>query len=122
MSEAELLEHYWNAQEMGIDSFLAYITILSGYLVVAFIVGERLSKPQTLIVTTGFIIFTCFTTWGAATFFNAAYATVIKLGLTHPEIIPSFGINPAFVGLVCMVGGQIAGCKFMWDIRHPKTQ
>jgi hypothetical protein len=35
MSESELLEHYWNGQEMAIESFLAYITILSGYLVVS---------------------------------------------------------------------------------------
>ena len=27
MTEAELLEHYWSAQEMGISSFLAYISI-----------------------------------------------------------------------------------------------
>ena len=106
---------------MAIESFLAYITILSGYFVAAFIVGERLSKPQTLIVTAGFIIFTLFTIWGAATYWNASYATATNLALTHPEIIPVIWLNPALVASVCMFGGQIAGCKFMWDIRHPKT-
>ena len=122
MSEAELLEHYWNGQEMAIESFLAYMTILSGYLVAAFFVGERLSKPQTLIVNTGFIIFTLFAIWGAFTFWNASYATSVKLALSHPELIPVFWLNPAVVATVCMIGGQIAGCKFMWDIRHPKTK
>ena len=41
MSEAEMLEHFWNAQEIAVNAFLAYITILSSYLVVAFIVGEH---------------------------------------------------------------------------------
>ena len=122
MSEAELLEHYWNGQEMAIESFLDYITILSGYLVAAFIVGERLSKPQTMIITIGFIIFTLFTIWGAFTFWNASYVTATKLALAHPEIIPTAWLNPALVALTCMFGGQIAGCKFMWDIRHPKTE
>jgi hypothetical protein len=122
MPEAELREHYWSGQEMTIDSFLAYITILSGYLVVAFIVGERLSKLQALIITFGFIIFTSFTTWGAVTFWNAAYVTGVKLASTHLEVIPVAWLNPALVAFVCMIGGQIAGCKFIWDIRHPKTE
>ena len=121
MSEAELLEHYWNGQEMAIESFLAYITNLSGYLVAAIVVGNRLTRLQALIITIGFIIFTTFTIWGAYTFWNASYVTVEKLGLAHPEIIPTNWTNPAIVALVCMLGGQIAGCKFMWDIRHPKS-
>ena len=82
MTEAELLEHYWNGQEMAIESFLAYITILSGYLVAAFIVGERLSKPQTLIVTTGFIIFTLFAIWGVD--LHLKLTQDLHLKLTHP--------------------------------------
>ena len=122
MSEAELLEHYWNAQEMAIEAFLAYITILSGYLIVAFVVGERLSKLQALIITIGFITFTSFSIWGAVTFWNSTYVTAVSVASTHPEIT-SFGwLNPAHVALACMCGGIIAGCMFMWDIRHPKIK
>jgi hypothetical protein len=35
MSEAEIVQSYWNGHEMAMDSFLAYLTILSGYLVAA---------------------------------------------------------------------------------------
>jgi hypothetical protein len=122
MSEAEMLEHFWNALEIAINAFLAYITILSGYLVVAFIVGEQLSKHQALIITVGFIIFTMFATWGAVNFWNAAYVTGVKLSSSHPYLLSYFDwLNPAHVAFVCMFGGQIAGCKFMWDIRHPAT-
>jgi hypothetical protein len=122
MSEAELLEHYWNAQEMAIEAFLAYITILSGYLIVAFAVGERLSKLQALIITIGFITFTSFAIWGAVTFWNSTYVTAVNLASTHPEITSVSWLNPAHVAFVCMFGGIIAGCKFMWDIRHPKIK
>jgi uncharacterized membrane protein len=122
MSEAELLEHYWNAQEMAAEAFLAYITILSGYLIVAFVVGERLSKLQALIITIGFITFTSFAIWGAVTFWNSTYVTAVNLASTHPEITSVSWLNPAHVALVCMFGGIIAGCNFMWDIRHPKIK
>jgi hypothetical protein len=122
MSEAEIVQNYWSGHEMAMDSFLAYLTILSGYLVAAFIVGERLTKLQALIINFGFITFTSLTIWGAVTFWNATYVTAVKVASTHPELTSGDWLNPAYVGLVCMVGGLIAACKFMWDIRHPKTE
>jgi hypothetical protein len=89
--------------------------------VVAFVVGERLSKNQALIITVGFIVFTLFTIWGATGFWNTAYVTGAKLASSHPYLMTADWLNPSLVAFVCMFGGQIAECKFMWDIRHPKT-
>lgn len=123
MSEAEMLEHFWNAQEMAVNSFVAYITMLSGYLVVAFVVGKRLSRFQVFIITIGFIIFTLFAIWGAGTFWNTAYVTGLALISNHPDLLSYlYWLNPAYVAVACMAGGIIAGCKFMWDVRHPKTE
>jgi hypothetical protein len=75
-----------------------------------------------LIITVGFIIFTMFAIWGAVTFWNTAYVTGVKLSSSHPYLLSYFDwLNPAHVAMICMFGGIVAGCKFMWDIRHPAT-
>ena len=33
MTDAEWLEHYWNAQAMGANALVMYLSVLSGYLV-----------------------------------------------------------------------------------------
>ena len=36
MTEAEILEHFWHAQEMALVGLTLYLTVFSGYLYVSF--------------------------------------------------------------------------------------
>jgi hypothetical protein len=121
MTEAELMEHYWSAQEMGISSFLAYISILSAYLVTAFVVGARLTRGQVFFVSFGFVMFQFFCIWGTSLFWTMGYVAALTLFPTHPEI-PMLPLNPAYPVAVLQIGGILGSIKFIWDVRHPKAE
>ena len=93
-----------------------YVTAVSGYLLVAYFVGERLTALQTAIFTCLFVFFSSFMTFGAYGFFaNANY-----FGLTYGR-----GLAPQWTDEVCLTLqglGIIASLKFMWDVRYPKKE
>jgi hypothetical protein len=121
MTEAELLEHYWNAQGMAVNAFVAYISILSGYLVVAFIIGVKLTRAQTIFMSIGFMVFQVFCIWGTFTYWNMGYIAAATLKSALPEILP-IELNPAYLAGILQFGGVVGALKFMWDIRHPKAE
>jgi hypothetical protein len=100
-----------------------FITIISGYLVVAYIAGDKLTKPQVTLINIIYIAMGGFVGWGcremslrASAFEDAAYkmasgpvGDLISRGEVATAIISSFGL------------AYLASLKFMWDIRHSKT-
>jgi hypothetical protein len=55
MTEYEILDLFRGYVEMEAVSFTIYLTLVSGYLVVGYLAGERLSALQTGIVTALFV-------------------------------------------------------------------
>ena len=121
MSEAELFEAGQFAYSNSLAAFTIYITLLSGYIVVAFIVGEKLVGSQTVIINTlySLIMFTVL----------AAFVSFARIGYesnylalemsTLRKIAPLPWV--AEVAVVVMVFCYLASLKFMWDIRHAKN-
>jgi hypothetical protein len=93
-----------------------YLTVLSGYLLVAYLAGKQLSFLQTTIVTVLFMFFTTTNTIATVSYTQSAY----YFGHTYGEgRVPSWG---APVIGVLLFFGIMAAVKFMWDVRHPKTE
>lgn len=90
-----------------------YVTAVSGYLLVSYFVGQRLTTIQAAIFTCLFLFFSSFMTFGAYGFFrNANY-----FGVTYGQ-----GLAPQWsdeVTATIMALGILASLKFMWDVRHP---
>lgn len=100
------------------------ITIISGYMVVAYTAGADLTRQQVILINLIYILMGGFVGWGcremtvrAAMFEDLAYsmatgelATQFSRGDIAHAIISAFGL------------AMIASLKFMWDIRHPKTE
>jgi hypothetical protein len=122
MTDAELWELILISQgNMG--SILAvYISVLSGYLIVAYLIGRKLNTVQAATVTSLFTVTSLlFTMAGYAFLSRAAFLfqfTDVKYRSPASAVIP---LAPWLMMILLLLG--ICGClKFMWDVRHPKTE
>jgi hypothetical protein len=93
-----------------------YLTATSGYLLVAYLRGKELTVLQTAIITTLFVFFVATNTVAAVSYMQNAF----YFGSTYGEgRVPSWGAGT--VGTILSLG-ILASIKFMWDVRHPKTE
>jgi len=122
MTEAELLQVTQETWSIVISLVALFITTTSAYIVAAYTIGQNLTKQQALIVN---ILYGAFQWWG----FFGTYkfsAGAVETGLmalemsTQRTVGPS-GMEPLFF-LIIMILINIGSYKFMWDVRHPKTQ
>jgi hypothetical protein len=93
-----------------------YLAGVSGYLLVAYFLGKDLSPLQAMIITVLFVTFCAGNTFAVYQYFEAA----VHFGHTYGE-----GRAPTMAGeYVALVFslGILASLKFMWDVRHGKTE
>lgn len=88
-----------------------YLTIVSGYLIVAYLVGSKLSRPQVIVIS---ILFLLFSLYLALSAYNFIYATH---RYSNSVNIPSYAAS-AWAMLAILVAGIIASLWFMWDTRQ----
>ena len=93
-----------------------YVTVVSGYLLVAYLVGKELTFLQTTIISTLFMIFTTLNAVATMTYMQNAIFFGTHYGVGR---MPSWA--PFGSGIVLFLG-ILASVKFMWDVRHPKTE
>ena len=87
-----------------------YFTVVSGYLIIAFMVGKQLSKSQMIIVSTLFAVFAFILAYASYSFFAEASSVGNRTGSTIEYWLPSV------IG-IAELAGIIAAFKFMLDIR-----
>lgn len=121
MSETELVQHFWSGVENGLSALTIYISVFSGYMIVAYLVGARLTSLQCTIATGAFLVFGGYCVWGGVVFWNSVYVTAKELRDIRPELLP-IDLNPAYVVFILLLIGILGALKFMWDVRHPKTE
>ena len=93
-----------------------YLTVTSGYLLVAYLVGRELTLPQTLIITTLFAFFTSANTVATVSYMSNAYYYGHTYGAGRAPVWAA-----PVVGVILSLG-VLASIKFMWDVRHPKSE
>jgi hypothetical protein len=84
-------------------------------------IGSKLTRLQCAIVTGLFLWFSAFVTIGTAGYFGRAY----QLRGLYSEFTPSGMVMDTWViwsssGLELV--GILAALKFMWDVRHSKSE
>ena len=123
MTESELIEAITSYFDIALVALTLYVTISSGYLIVAYMVGGNLTNSQALIVSTlycfvaGVTAYAC-RIWAQRSFDYLAFQE--SSGLNSIDIEAS----PTALGLMTaiMFAGVVACLKFMWDVRHPKSE
>jgi hypothetical protein len=122
MTEAEIVESITSYYELVVSMMGLYLTVTSGYLIVSYMVGSKLTRSQTAMVTALYIIFALITTFGVTGFFLRAADYIGPLQQAHPDR-GYFGV-PVVIAVITiiLIGGVFMSCKFMWDVRHPKSK
>ncbi|MEP5570048.1 MAG: hypothetical protein ABJN62_19565 [Halioglobus sp.] len=122
MTEAELLEAASNNWSDTISLLTLFISVMSGYLVVAYLVGKELKTSQVVLVNFlygAFISFCLFAIYQMS-------ATAVEHGILASDLSTQRSNRPQtwipIVFLVIMLPMILASFKFMWDIRHPKAE
>ena len=122
MTEYELAELAINAQAGTTPAVSVFVTILSGYLIAAWLVGKKLSRAQITLINVLFIGFQL----GIISSWSGRWQLAYRLAEAVDSIDPSFDMTPSMIPISAfgvLMLTSIGGClKFMWDIRHPKTE
>ena len=97
------------------------ITLVSGYLVVAFTVGNRLTRQQVIIVNSIYLLMSIFVLWGTVAMVGKAHGFEViaysMAGAAFDEFVPRGDIANSIA--IIFGFAIVASLKFMWDIRHP---
>jgi hypothetical protein len=122
MVEAELLEISSMTWGNSIALVGLVITLISGYLIAAYIAGANMTHSQSVIVN---ILYLGFASFLVLSFF-AFSQSAIELDTIAHEISTQRSIEPreelAYTVGIFMGFCVLASLKFMWDIRHPRSE
>ncbi len=121
MTQAELWELIIAYNTGVLNGITIYFSALTGFLIVAYMIGDKLTVLQSMIITLGFVIFQSlisFATIGMGT------RAVFLIDKTTEDYRSGIMVNEAAVMVLTLLltGGVAAALKFMWDVRHPKVQ
>jgi len=102
------------------------ISVISAYLIVSWLVGAKLTRPQVVWVNLLFITFSSMIVLRWIAGYRAAMYLQQEFIQLNPDITAGLivEITPEIIaGLACIYAAAILGSlKFMWDVRHPKTE
>ena len=122
MSEAELFESAQSVWGNYLTCMTLLVTVVSAYLVAAFVVGFRLKKSQVALVNT---LFGIFSLYGIAGMFGFARSgtemMLLSFEMSTQRTIHGLTIIPEAT-LIVFPPLVLACYKFMWDVRHPKVE
>ena len=125
MTASDWVEMYEMAFSTGVANLAVLITLMSGYLVVAYLVGKRLTRTQILVANALYLM-------SAFTIIGSSFSATLDMLIARKEmalLIPQLGLLnyaevniyfwPSIVVIInsCLI---VASLIFMWQVRHPK--
>ena len=121
MTEYELADLMGSVSGDSLVFIPLVISLVSGYLVVAWLIGSKLTKSQLYLINSLFL--------GMNLLLGSAWVTRVQVALSYQSEL--LELNPERAGLVgpwlipavfiLAISGITACLKFMWDVRHPRT-
>jgi hypothetical protein len=120
MTESEILENYWNSQELGVAVLTMFISVFSAYLLAAFLAGTKLTRFQAGFISSAFTLFGLVVVWGTFVYWTEGYNAALSIEESHPAIT-IIRANPAWIFVVLEISAIVGGILFMLDIRKRKS-
>ena len=122
MTEQELAEIISDYSSQGGAFFGLWITVVSGYLIAAYLAGGQLKRSQVFILNTFYVWVCSLLIIGFYGSFNTQAHYTRELKQMVPDSPQMMNNYIAIAVAIAAVLGVSATLKFMWDIRHPKTE
>ena len=122
MTEAELVSAAQALWANVIALIAIMVSILSAYLVVAYLAGSKMTHSQAVIVNSLYTLVSIFLLWG--TFVLVLRAIEMATLAIDMSTQRTLGLTPNVARAIVVIFGvcSLASLKFMWDVRHPKTE
>ena len=122
MTEYELQDLAFGAGGLAATYGSITISIISAYLLVAYTAGTQLIRSQVTLINTLFVFTATLFLYGTIGSLVKQLSIVNKLKVFNPEdYYPTTAITVVAVAVIFSL--IILAClKFMWDVRHPKTE
>ena len=128
MNEAELMEAFREHGQMLDALLFGYVSLLTGFLVMSYLVSEKLSTMLTVLVLTLYTL-SCGLLVTRITFlrndFQALHSFILEQQAAGSINIPWFGTNPAWGGTIVTyliwavtIGGYLASILFYFYQRR----
>jgi hypothetical protein len=122
MSEYELTDAVNSTLSLFLSTILAYLTIVSAYLIAAFISGDKLTRQQFIAISILFVFaagLVVWSLWGLGSRIAYTAEALRHANPDHPILFKTLFRD--LITMLCVLGIP-ASFKFMWDVRHPKTE
>jgi len=122
MTEAELIEASATYNELMQGWVSAYFTAFTAFIITAYFVGKNLTRNQTIFISGGFFIFSslcAFSAFGTGSML-VSFAREAEALNPDRQFLATQGVVSLGIGL--MLIGLLGSLKFMWDVRHKKTE
>jgi hypothetical protein len=120
LTEYEMADLAMSAQASATPTTALFVTIMSGYLIIAWLVGGKLTRAQVIFINVFFVFFQL----ALAAAWSARWVTSYEYLAALNAVDPTFYelSNPVLlIVFPLMMVASVPGClKFMWDVRHPK--
>ena len=122
MSEAELTESAALFFNLALSGIALYVTVCSGFLVTAYLVGAKITRTQVLIISSLFVFVAALMAYGVFGWMWRAFLYNEILMTTDQTALLTSGspMTGPFLAVI-MTAGIFACLKFMWDVRHFKS-
>jgi hypothetical protein len=122
MTEYELVDAIASYTGLLHSWLMAYFTIFTAYMVAAYAVGHQLTNFQSFVVTTCFLVLNSMVVVATMGTGMRFIELTQQISVINPE--RTYLVSPALMvaaGVVLSIG-ILVSLKFMWDVRHPKTE
>jgi hypothetical protein len=122
MTEHELLDTFTTTQALMHDWSTTYFSVVTAYLVAAFVIGAKLTRSQAFIANASFSIFSALCAWGTIGTGLRMLEIKSEIRMLNPTRRFLFGMPALVITSGLLVAGIFIALKFMWDVRHPPTR
>jgi len=124
METSDWLDFAQGAMANAISFSALGFTLVSGYLVIAYLVGDKLTIRQVSLVNAIFLVANISSTLGVAVSASNGLLGIRQAAAGLNEVTAltqNQAMAVVIVGLVVNIAIVFGCLKFMWDIRHPKS-
>ena len=121
MTAYELIDIGQSQLALNVAHVSLWLAVLSGYLVIAYTVGAKLTRTQVVVFNLNYLIWSIFLGVASGNTLQQALTNTSRGWEMLDEASPVMPWTMAFFYLIGVMLIVSAVC-FMWSVRHPKVE